>query len=56
MNSSKEEKDLMSNDSLGVNRYIQKPLDFDQFRETTKSVGLSWLVIDQPSVVIVTEL
>jgi two-component system, response regulator len=56
MTSSKEEKDLMSSYSLGVDSYIQKPLDFDQFRETVKSVGLSWLVIDQPSLVIATEL
>jgi hypothetical protein len=35
--------------NLGANSYIQKPVDFDQFRETLKSVGLYWLVINQPA-------
>jgi two-component system response regulator len=48
MTSSKEEQDLMNGYNLGVNSYIQKPVDFDQFRETVKSVGLYWLVINQP--------
>jgi CheY-like chemotaxis protein len=50
MTSSKEERDLVSSYNLGVNSYIQKPVDFDQFRETVKSVGLYWLVINQPPV------
>jgi len=45
--SSKEERDLVSSYSLGANSYIQKPVDFDQFRETVKSVGLYWLVTNQ---------
>ena len=48
MTSSKEERDLVSSYNLGANSYIQKPVDFDQFRETVKSVGLYWLVINQP--------
>jgi two-component system, response regulator len=48
MTSSKEERDLVSGYNLGANSYIQKPVDFDQFRETVKSVGLYWLVINQP--------
>ena len=48
MTSSKEERDLVSSYSLGANSFIQKPVDFDQFRETVKSVGLYWLVINQP--------
>jgi CheY-like chemotaxis protein len=51
MTSSKEERDLVSSYSLGVNSYIQKPVDFDQFRETVKTVGLYWLLINQPPVV-----
>src|SRR5205807_8491908 len=51
MTSSKEERDLVSSYSLGVNSYIQKPVDFDQFRETVKSVGLYWLLTNQPPVV-----
>jgi two-component system response regulator len=49
MTSSKEERDLVSGYKLGANSYIQKPVDFDQFRETVKSVGLYWLVINQPA-------
>jgi two-component system response regulator len=47
MTSSKEERDLVSSYSLGANSFIQKPVDFDQFRETVKSVGLYWLVTNQ---------
>src|ERR1700690_2112429 len=48
MTSSKEERDLVRSYNLGANSYIQKPVDFDQFRETVKSVGLFWLLINQP--------
>jgi two-component system, response regulator len=51
LTSSKEERDLVSGYNLGANSYIQKPVDFDQFRETVKSVGLYWLVINQLPVV-----
>jgi CheY-like chemotaxis protein len=50
MTSSKEERDLVRSYSMGVNSYIQKPVDFDQFRETVKIVGLYWLVTNQPPV------
>jgi two-component system, response regulator len=50
MTSSKEERDLVTSYNLGANSYIQKPVDFDQFRDTVKSVGLYWLVINQPPV------
>jgi CheY-like chemotaxis protein len=50
MTSSKAERDLVAGYNLGANSYIQKPVDFDQFRETVKSVGLYWLVINQPPV------
>jgi CheY-like chemotaxis protein len=51
MTSSKEERDLVASYHLGANSYIQKPVDFDKFRETVKTVGLYWLVINQPPVV-----
>src|SRR6267378_2896075 len=44
MTSSKEERDLVKGYGLGVNSYIQKPVDFNQFRETVRQVGLYWLV------------
>lgn len=47
MTSSKEERDMVSGYNLGANSYIQKPVDFDQFRETVKTIGLYWLVINQ---------
>jgi two-component system response regulator len=48
LTSSKEERDLVESYMLGVNSYIQKPVDFDQFRDTIKQVGLYWLVVNQP--------
>lgn len=50
LTSSKEERDLINGYGLGANSYIQKPVDFDQFRETIKNVGLYWLVINQAPV------
>jgi CheY-like chemotaxis protein len=48
LTSSKEEKDLVEGYRLGVNSYIQKPVDFEQFRAAIKTVGLYWLVVNQP--------
>ena len=50
MTSSKEERDLVNGYGLGANSYIQKPVDFDQFRDTVKNVGLYWLLINQPPI------
>jgi two-component system response regulator len=47
MTSSNEERDLIESYNLGVNSYIQKPVDFDQFRSTVKTLGLYWLVVNQ---------
>jgi two-component system, response regulator len=48
LTSSREEKDMVSGYKLGVNAYIQKPVDFEQFRQMIKEVGLFWLVVNQP--------
>jgi len=48
LTSSKEERDLVNGYGLGANSYIQKPVDFEQFRDTVKNVGLYWLLINQP--------
>jgi CheY-like chemotaxis protein len=48
MTSSKEEQDMVRSYHLGANSYIQKPLDFDQFRATIKHLGLYWLVVNEP--------
>ncbi len=50
LTSSKEERDLVNGYSLGANSFIQKPVDFDQFRAMVKQVGLYWLVVNQPPV------
>ena len=47
LTSSKEERDLVTSYNLGVNSYIQKPVDFDQFRHMVKSTGLYWMVMNQ---------
>lgn len=47
MTSSKEERDVAKGYNLGVNSYIQKPVDFDEFRKTVKTIGLYWLLINQ---------
>lgn len=47
LTSSKEERDLVASYNLGANSYIQKPVDFDQFRQIVKNVGLYWMVINQ---------
>ena len=48
LTSSKEERDLVNGYKMGVNSYIQKPLDFEQFRQTVKQLGLYWLVVNEP--------
>jgi two-component system response regulator len=50
MTSSKEERDMIEGYNSGVNSYIQKPVDFDQFRTTVKTLGMYWLVVNQPPV------
>jgi len=47
LTSSREEQDLVRSCDLGANSYIQKPVDFEQFRETVKTAGLYWTVINQ---------
>ena len=48
LSSSREERDLVESYKLGVNSYMHKSADFDQFRETIRTVGLYWLVVNQP--------
>ncbi|HEX2710825.1 MAG TPA: response regulator [Candidatus Acidoferrales bacterium] len=47
LTSSLEEKDLVESYHLGVNSYIQKPVDFDKFLEVVKSLGLYWLLVNE---------
>jgi two-component system, response regulator len=48
LTSSKEEQDLAASYDLGVNSYIRKPVDFRQFAEAIKHLGLYWLVMNEP--------
>jgi two-component system, response regulator len=50
MTSSREEQDMLRGYDLGVNSYLQKPVDFDEFRKMVKLLGLYWLVTNQPPV------
>lgn len=48
LTASREERDLVESYKLGVNSYIQKPVDFDRFRDMIRDVGLYWLVVNEP--------
>lgn len=47
LTSSDEERDLLDSYKLGVNSYMRKPVDFGQFREIVKQLGLYWLIVNQ---------
>jgi DNA-binding response OmpR family regulator len=46
LTSSDEERDLIESYSLGANSYVRKPVDFDQFTEAIRQLGLYWLVLN----------
>jgi two-component system response regulator len=47
LTSSREERDLVESYALGVNSYIVKPVDFEQFAETVSQVGMYWVLANQ---------
>lgn len=48
MTSSREESDIQSGYRLGANSYVCKPVDFGEFVEATRQLGLYWLLLNQP--------
>lgn len=48
LTSSKEDRDLDEAYRLGVNSYIVKPVEFEKFMHAVESVGLYWMLINQP--------
>lgn len=48
LTSSREERDLAAGYDLGINSYISKPVDFQQFAQSVEQIGLYWLVLNEP--------
>jgi CheY-like chemotaxis protein len=48
LTSSREHRDVVESYQLGVNSYIVKPVDFEQFAAAVREVGVYWLVLNQP--------
>lgn len=48
LTSSNEEKDMMRSYSLGVNAYVVKPVDFHEFINAVKELGIFWAIVNQP--------
>lgn len=48
LTSSRQERDIVESYRLGVNSYIVKPVDFGQFVESVRQLGLYWLLLNQP--------
>jgi two-component system response regulator len=48
LTSSKEEQDIIDGYRFGCNSYVRKPVDFDQFLEAARQLGLYWLLLNEP--------
>jgi CheY-like chemotaxis protein len=52
LTSSKEDRDVVESYQLGVNSFISKPVEFDAFARTINELGLYWLVVNRPSLMV----
>jgi CheY-like chemotaxis protein len=50
LTSSREDKDIIEGYKLGTNGYVVKPIDFHEFVDTIKQLGVYWAVVNQPPV------
>jgi CheY-like chemotaxis protein len=50
LTSSKEDRDIAESYQLGVNSFISKPVEFDEFAKTVSELGLYWLLVNRPPV------
>lgn len=48
LTSSSEDRDIVESYSLGANSYVRKPVEFDQFAEAVRQLGLYWALINEP--------
>ena len=48
LTSSKEQRDLLEGYNLGANSYVRKPVNFDEFVEAAKQLGLYWMLLNEP--------
>jgi two-component system, response regulator len=53
LTSSREERDIVESYNLGVNSYIVKPVDFEQFTEVVRQLGFYWALLNQPPVEVI---
>jgi two-component system response regulator len=48
LTTSKEQEDVLASYDLGANSYIRKPVDFDEFVDAVRQIGLYWLALNEP--------
>jgi two-component system response regulator len=51
LTSSREERDILAGYTNGANSYIVKPVDFEQFTESVRTLGMYWLLLNKPPIV-----
>jgi CheY-like chemotaxis protein len=51
LTSSREEKDLVKSYDLGVNAFVVKPVDFEQFQLAIRALGMFWAIVNEPPLV-----